>query len=379
MIVAGEASGDLHGANLVREMKALDPSLVFLGVGGSRLEAEGVSLVARSSDMAVVGITEVFTKIRFICRVFFQLRSMLRKEKPRLLVLIDYPDFNLRLAAKAKAAGVPVFYYIGPQVWAWRKSRVHQIRRIVDRMVVILPFEKAFYARMGFHVDFIGHPLLDVVKRSRSREEALRDFGLQDKNPIVALLPGSREKEIRSLLPEMMGAAVLLKEHFGEAQFILPLADAVDPQLAQGIIQVHPVAVKVVPGQIYDAVGYADIAIVASGTATLETALLEIPMVILYRTSSITAAIGRRLIRVKHIGLVNIIAGKTIVPELIQESADAASIADAALKILSDNERNEKMRRDLANIKNLLGKPNASARTAQLALDLINRSGWKND
>lgn len=379
MIVAGEASGDLHGANLVREMKALDPSLVFLGVGGSRLEAEGVSLVARSSDMAVVGITEVFTKIRFICRVFFQLRSMLRKEKPRLLVLIDYPDFNLRLAAKAKAAGVPVFYYIGPQVWAWRKSRVHQIRRIVDRMVVILPFEKAFYAGMGFHVDFIGHPLLDVVKRSRSREEALKDFGLQDKNPIVALLPGSREKEIRSLLPEMMGAAVLLKEHFGEAQFILPLADAVDPQLAQGIIQAHPVAVKVVPGQIYDAVGHADIAIVASGTATLETALLEIPMVILYRTSSITAAIGRRLIRVKHIGLVNIIAGKTIVPELIQESADAASIADAALKILSDNERNEKMRRDLANIKNLLGKPNASARTAQLALDLINRSDWKTD
>ncbi len=374
VIVAGEASGDLHGANLVREMKALDPSLSFRGVGGRRLEGEGVGLVAQSSEMAVVGITEVFTKIRFILGVFSRLRKMLRKERPDLLVLIDYPDFNLRLAAAAKAAGVPVFYYISPQVWAWRKSRVHQIRRVVDRMAVILPFEKAFYADMGLTVHFVGHPLLDVVKRSQPREKSLADFGLQDKQPIVSLLPGSRDKEIRSLLPVMLSAAVLLKENYPEAQFILPLADTVDPRMVDQIIRTYPLPVTVVSGQIYDAVGLADVALVASGTATLETALLEIPMVIVYRISALTAAIGKRLIRLDHIGLVNIIAGKTLVPELIQEDVNALRLADEAMKILSDRKRYGDIRKGLAEIRNKLGKPGASCRAAQLALSMMDHS-----
>ena len=374
MIVAGEASGDLHGANLVREMKALDPSIAFSGVGGRRLEAEGVNLVARSSEMAVVGITEVFTKIRFILGVFIKLRKMLRDEKPELLILIDYPDFNLRLASAAKALGVRVFYYISPQVWAWRKGRIRQIKRVVDRMAVILPFEKAFYAAKGYAVDFVGHPLLDVVKRHRSRETALKDFGLADRWPIVALLPGSRDKEIKSLLPEMLGAAVLLKESYPEAQFILPLADTVDPRTVDQLIQMYPVSVNVVSGQIHDAVGLADVALVASGTATLETALLEIPMVILYRISPLTAAIGKRLIRLEHIGLVNIIAGRTVVPELIQEDASASRLADEALKILSDGKRNREIRTGLAEIRGKLGEPGASCRTAQLVLDIMDHA-----
>ena len=374
VIVAGEASGDLHGANLVREMKALDPSLSFRGVGGRRLEGEGVGLVAQSSEMAVVGITEVFTKIRFILGVFSRLRKMLRKERPDLLVLIDYPDFNLRLAAAAKAAGVPVFYYISPQVWAWRKSRVHQIRRVVDRMAVILPFEKAFYADMGLTVHFVGHPLLDVVKRSQPREKSLADFGLRDKQPIVSLLPGSRDKEIRSLLPVMLSAAVLLKENYPEAQFILPLADTLDPRMVDQIIRTYPLPVTVVSGQIYDAVSLADVALVASGTATLETALLEIPMVIVYRISALTAAIGKRLIRLDHIGLVNIIAGKTLVPELIQEDVNASRLADEAMKILSDRKRYGDIRKGLAEIRNKLGKTGASCRAAQLALNMMDHS-----
>lgn len=371
LIVAGEASGDLHGAHLVREMKAIDPLLSFRGVGGRNLEAEGVRLIARSSEMAVVGLTEVFSKLRFIAGVYFRLRGMLRAEKPHLVILIDYPDFNLRLASEAKRAGVPVFYYISPQVWAWRKNRIHRIRQVVDRMAVILPFEKEVYAEMGVDVDFVGHPLLDAVNRSRSREEALAAFGLRDARPIVALLPGSREKEVTSLLPEMAGAAGILVRDFPGAQFVLPLAETVDPALVQDILRGHPVPVTVLPGRMYDAVGISDAAMVASGTATLETALLGTPMVIAYRISPLTAAVGKRVLRVKHIGLVNLIAGKTLAPELVQDDANAARLAAEVRAILADRRRSDAIRSELAAIRKKLGEPGAARRAAGIALELM--------
>jgi lipid-A-disaccharide synthase len=296
---------------------------------------------------------------------------MLRKEKPDLLILIDYPDFNLPLASAARRAGVRVFYYISPQVWAWRKNRIERIRRVVDRMAVILPFESAVYAEKGVDVEFVGHPLLDTVKRAHSRREALEAFGLRDAWPIVALLPGSREKEVMSLLAEMLGAAEILARDFAEAQFVLPLAETVDPGLVQGILRQHAVPVSVLRGRMYDAVGISDVAMVASGTATLETALLQTPMVITYKISPLTAAVGKRLIRVRHIGLVNIIAGKTVVPELVQDDATAEKLAEEVRAILSNRQRSDAIRGELAGIRKKLGEPGASRRAAKLALGLM--------
>jgi lipid-A-disaccharide synthase len=321
--------------------------------------------------MAVVGFTEVFPRLRHILDVFFRLRRMLREERPRLLILIDYPDFNLPLASAAKRAGVKVFYYISPQVWAWRKNRIRRIGRVVDRMAVILPFEKDVYAEMGVEVDFVGHPLLDSVKRTRNRQDALSAFGLRDAWPIVALLPGSREKEVTNLLPEMLGAVSILGRDFEDAQFVLPLADTVDAGLVEKILREHPAAVRVLPGQMIDAVGLSDAAMVASGTATLETALLETPMVIAYRTSRLTAAIGKRIVRVEHIGLANLIAGKAVVPELVQDDATAEKLATEVKAILCDRARYDAIRRELAGVREKLGQPGAARRAAEIALGLM--------
>jgi lipid-A-disaccharide synthase len=238
-------------------------------------------------------------------------------------------------------------------------------------MAVILPFEAAIYAEKGVDVEFVGHPLLDTVKRTRSRKEALEAFGLRDAWPIVALLPGSREKEVTSLLAEMLGAAEILARNFAEAQFVLPLAETVDPGLVQGILRQHAVPVSILPGQMADAVGISDAAIVASGTATLETALLQTPMVITYKISPLTAAVGKRLVRVRHIGLVNIIAGRTVVPELVQDDATAEKLAAEVKAILSDRQRSDAIRGELAAIRQMLGEPGASHRAARIALGLM--------
>jgi lipid-A-disaccharide synthase len=370
-IIAGEASGDLHGSDLVRAIQRIDPRIQFYGIGGEKLREAGVKIVADSSDMAVVGLTEVLSKLGFILSVRRKLKQSLNDENPDLLILIDYPDFNLPLAKVAKKYGIKVFYYISPQVWAWRKRRIYDIARYVDRMAVILPFETSMYDEVNLDVHFVGHPLLDVVKRNFSRDDALREFGLINRGTIIGILPGSRESEVAKLLPDMMKAAVILKERISSVQFVLPLADTLKHDFIGDMLNQYSVDVTVIKDNVYDVIGISDIVMVASGTATLETALLETPMVIVYKVSPLSYFIGRIIINVDHIGMVNIIAGKKVVPEFIQNDANPENIANEIYDILSNTPRMDTMKRDLSQIREKLGSPGAAARAAELAYEII--------
>jgi len=376
LIVAGEASGDLHGSQLVRAMKFEEPGLSFYGVGGNKLKEAGVDLWADVADMAVVGLTEVVPKLRMILTVMNRLKKSMRSLKPDLVLLIDYPDFNLPLARSAKKNGIPVFYYISPQVWAWRKGRIKTISRVVDRMAVILPFEEAIYRQAGVDASFVGHPLLDVVQATHSRGETLQRLGLQEKVTTVALLPGSRKGEVGRLLPNMLKAARILAEKRSPVQFLLPVADTLDVSWMKALISgTDSPDICLVQGATYDAVAAADVAIVVSGTATLETALLGTPLIVIYSVSALTYTIGRMLISVEHIGLVNIVAGKTVAPELIQHEANPERIAAEVMNILNDSERRKVMQEELYRLRDKLGRPGAAKRVARMALSLMQNPG----
>ncbi|MGP8154622.1 MAG: lipid-A-disaccharide synthase [Smithella sp.] len=371
MIVAGEASGDMHGANLVREMLKVDPSLNFYGIGGNRLQKEGVELLANASDMAVVGLTEVVSKLGSILKIMGMMKRSLYERRPDLVILIDYPDFNIPLAKAAKKRGIKVFYYISPQVWAWRKSRIGQIKKTVSKMAVILPFEVETYHQKGFPVNYVGHPLLDMVKLNYSKQESRKKFDLTEDKITIGILPGSRPSEVSKLMPELLRAAQILKQEMPDIQFVLPLADTLEEIIVTKIISRLNIKVKVISGHTYDVISCADLVLVASGTATLETALLGIPMIIVYKISLLSYFIGRLFVHVKNIGLVNIIAGKTIVPELIQGDASGKRIAIEALSILKNGERRQEMIKELEAIRVRLGEPGAARRAAQIAYDMI--------
>ncbi len=371
MIVAGEASGDLHGGNLVRAMHQINPDLSFYGMGGKKMQAAGVELLADAADMAVVGLTEVVFKLGMILRVMRRLTNTLTKTPPALLILIDYPDFNLPLARAARKRGIKVLYYISPQVWAWRKDRIDIIRNTVDRMAVILPFEEEFYRKAGVDVTFVGHRLLDEVTRKYPRAAAQKRFGLQEEAVTIAILPGSRKSEVARLLPEMLGACRILIEKISPIQFVLPLAGTLAPDFVRDILRQFPVRVNVIPDEMYDIVAVADAAMVASGTATLETALLETPMVVVYKVSGLSYAIGRRFIQVDHISLVNLIAGRAVVPELIQNDANPERIAAEMRELITRHGRAREMKLALSGIRGKLGTPGASQRTAQIACDML--------
>ncbi|WP_446010788.1 lipid-A-disaccharide synthase [Candidatus Electrothrix sp.] len=381
MIVTGEASGDMHGARLVETMQAMDPDLSFSGIGGHELAAAGVEMLFDASRLAVVGITEVISHFGDILAARKALIQRMENEKPALLILIDYPDFNLLLAAKAKKLGIPVFYYISPQVWAWRSGRVRKIGRLTDRIGVILPFEKDFYAARGVAVDFVGHPLKDTVKKElvANREEFLQDQNLSvdPATRIIGLLPGSRSKEIRSLLPDFLAAAHNLVQREQEKKwlFLLPCASTISEELLleSGLAEYQDrLALHVVSNKRYDVMAACDAVVAASGTVTLELAILGIPTLTTYRLSLRTYQLGRLLIRnIRYVSLVNLIADQEVIPELLQDAVTPEAIADHLQIMVNNSDYREKMIQGLAQVTEKLGPSGCAKRAAELAFTCI--------
>jgi lipid-A-disaccharide synthase len=370
LLVAGEASGDLHGAHLARALRERDPALELSAVGGEALKSAGARIVFDVDRIAGMGLTELAGHLTSIWRAYALVKKILREERPSLLVLIDFPDFNLRVARVARRLRIPVLYFISPQVWAWRKSRIGQIARSVDRVAVVFPFEAPLYEKAGVKVDFVGHPLLDVARATRSREETLRRLGLNPSKRTIALLPGSRRREVAYHLPVMLEAAATLSRD-AALQFVLVRAstvgrDSLEPALARAAA-----AVSLSDGDAYNVLHASDLAWTASGTATLETALMLCPMIIVYRVTRLTYALARRLVRVDFIGMANIIAGKKVVPELIQGDLTAERLALESRAILGNRELRERMIAQLAEVRARLGAPGAAGRTADIALAMM--------
>ena len=375
LIIAGEASGDLHGSNLVKEMLSLDPRLLFYGVGGENMKKVGVNLVADIADMAVVGIIEVLFKARSIYKVYRKLKKTLTADHLSLIILIDYPDFNLLFARAAKKKKVPIVYYISPQIWAWRKRRIQHIARLIKKMIVIFPFEEKFYQNAGIDVDFVGHPLLDSVRSHLSRDEIFNYLRLAPGIPTVGLLPGSRTSEIRRHLPLMLKAVPLISEKLSSVQFIIPVAPGLDSGEIKNMAGPQNTTIRVVDDSIYEVMQIADLLLVASGTATVEATIMGTPMVVIYRVSPLTYLLGKLLIKVKNIGMVNIIAEKTVVPELIQGDLHPEKIASTVVRIFQSPSTLKEMRKELIKVREKIGTPGASRRAARIINNLLQRSG----
>jgi len=369
-VIAGEASGDLHAANLLRELKKLDHEAQFRCWGGDRMQQQGATLVKHYRDLAFMGFTEVAMNLRTILRNIDFCKKDILDYQPDVLILVDYPGFNLRIAEFAKANRLKVFYYISPQVWAWKESRVKKIKRFVDRMFVILPFESDFYKKHTYDVDFVGHPLLDAIETERSlhgdKNSWLKKNNLSEK-PVIALLPGSRKQEVSVMLPLMLSVTNELKDH----QFVIAGAPSLPASFYKEMT--GDKNASLVLSQTYELLMHADAALVTSGTATLETALFEVPEVVCYKGGKISFFIARSLVNVKYISLVNLIMDKEVVKELIQAELTQKNISRELKKIIYDKAVVSEMKDNFRQLKEKLGGSGASARTAALMFDALKK------
>lgn len=369
-ISAGEASGDLHGSHLARAIWSIDPHMSISCLGGPHMEAESVPVVVDNRKISVVGGTEVISHVRSIYHAWAKIRSHLVASRPALVVLIDFPDFNLFLARFAKKIGARVFYYISPQVWGWRVGRVRKIRKLVDRMAVILPFEKAFYASHGMEVDYVGHPLVDIMAGVPEKTQCDRVYHGID-GPLVGLLPGSRPGEIRLLFDILMDAGRIIHRSLPAARFIMPLAPSLERADMEKRAAAWSLPMQVVQNDTYRAIRACDLILTASGTVTLEAALLETPMIVFYKLSKLSTQIGRLLIRAKFAALPNLIADREIAPEFVRQGPTAARLAECALRLLTNPPLLDEQRLEFKRIRALLGAPGISARVARLVLDAV--------
>ncbi|HXY38181.1 MAG TPA: lipid-A-disaccharide synthase [Vicinamibacteria bacterium] len=372
LVSCGEPSGDLYAAELVRHLRQSVATLDVFGLGGDRLAAEGASLVAHVRDLAVVGLVEVLRHLQRLRRTFRSVLGEVDRRRPDAAVLVDYPDFHLRLARELRRRGVPVVYYVSPQVWAWRPGRVRTIRDTVTRMIVIFPFEEALYREAGVDVRFVGHPLVELVQPPSDREAFLAAHGLDPSRPLLLVMPGSRPQEVAHNLPPLAGALRLVAARRGGVQLALAVAPSLPPSLFDDATA--GLGLLRLAGHTHQLMGSATAGIVASGTATVEAALLDLPMVVVYRLSALTYVLGRPFVRVPHYAMANLIAGREVVKELIQKDFRPETVAAEALRLLEDGSRRAEVRRGLAEVRARLGEPGASARAAAEVQEVVAKS-----
>lgn len=372
MIIAGEASGDLHAAKLVKAVNAQRSDINFFGIGGENMRAAGVEVMVDAAEMAVVGLVEIWAHRKVIFGALDLMRAQLRDNPPDLLVLVDYPEFNLRLAKTAKQCGVKVLYYISPQVWAWRQYRVKKIRKRVDMMAVVFPFEESFYRQHHVPVEFVGHPLVDEVKPSADRDSLRQAFLLRNDQPVIGLFPGSRRSEIRRLLATILEAAECLQQKYPGAQFLLPLAPGLEHADIATYLQQHPsLTIQIIEDRAYDVMAACDVIATVSGTVTLEIALIGTPLVIINKVAWLTYAIVHRLLKIKFIGLCNIVANKGIAPELIQHDATPDNICQTLAELIEQPDKREEMSQELALVETMLGKKGGIVNAARLVTAML--------
>ena len=373
MVIAGEASADLHAGKLVQNVLTKDPSIKFFGIGGNDMRAAGVETLVDSAELAVVGLIEVLAHRKVIFGALHQMEDIIINDPPDLLVLIDYPEFNLRLARTAKENNVKVLYYIGPQVWAWRQKRVEIIRQRVDMMAVVFPFEETFYKKHNVPVEFVGHPLTDELVPVNDINQLKNDFGLQDDKKVIGLFPGSRRSEIKRLLPIIMASARQLSQRRSDIQFILPVASTLDMDDIKEKITPFDIDVTIIKGRSHEAIQVCEAIITVSGTVTLEIALFGIPQVVINKVNWLTYHIVKPMLKIPYIALCNIVAGKQVVPELIQHDATPVKIIHEIERYLDEPKHWKKTREDLLAIRNKLGSGGGIERISDLLLQTLQK------
>lgn len=365
LIVAGEVSGDIHGGKLVKAIKEISPEINIAGIGGENMSSAGMKLLRNVNEMSFLGFTEIIKHLPFVRKVMNELLKWIEIERPKVVVLIDYPGFNLRLAQKAKNLGCKIIYYISPQIWAWGKGRIKKIARVVDQMIVIFPFEEELYRNAGVSVEFVGHPILENLESSFSREDFFSENELDPDEKLIGLLPGSRTQEVDSLYKIMIDAVDLLKPEYPNMQSITAKSPVLDNAVYTKITGNDSLKQS---NNIYDIMKHSNLLFVASGTATLESACFGTPLIVVYRVSPISWIIGKILVKIKSIGLVNIVAGKKIAPEILQSELTPSRLAHEALNILKDDKLYAETSSELLNVKKLLGEPGASKKAAEIII-----------